>query len=149
MYETTSWLYHLNNMYSIYFSLPMCVDISYESLWFKAMHLILDQGMVQRYWIAMTFYKAAKATCRGKYTFHGTTAFDFFFVWSKQSMNITDRRSSEPRSATSTSTAKMPAVCSWFSGTRHVDKPRTSLHRVNILRPDGIYKRRWAVLALI
>ena len=56
----------------------MCVGIPYESLRFKAMPLILDQSMVQRYWIAMTFYKAAKATCRGKYTFHGTTAFEFF-----------------------------------------------------------------------
>ena len=65
MYETSPWLYHLNIMYSIDFPLSMCGGIPYESLWFSTMHLICDQGMVQRYWVTMTgwtFSKAVKAT---------------------------------------------------------------------------------------
>ena len=42
--------------------------------------------------------------------------------------NMFDGWSSEPRSGTSTSNARMAAVSGWSSGIRHVDKPGTSLH---------------------
>ena len=43
-------------------------------------------------------------------------------------MKIFDGWSSEPRSGTSTSNARMAAESGWSLGTRHVDKPGTSLH---------------------
>ena len=57
-------------------------------------------------------------------------------------MKIFDGWSSEPRSRTSTSDARMAAESGWSLGTRHVDKPWTSLHP-SLQWQERITFRRW------
>ena len=57
-------------------------------------------------------------------------------------MKIFDGWSSEPRSGTSTSNARMAAESGWSLGTRHVDKPGTSLHP-SLQWQERITFRRW------
>ena len=57
-------------------------------------------------------------------------------------MKTFDGWSSEPRSGTSTNNARMAAESGWSLGTRHVDKPGTSLHP-SFQWQERITFRRW------
>ena len=59
-------------------------------------------------------------------------------------MKIFDGWSSEPRSGTSTSNARMAVESGWSLGTRHADKPGTSLHP-SLQWQERITFRRWSI----